>query len=307
MRKIKRNIKKFNYSIIYFIISCLVLSGCVMSNKTTQTPTDKSLSENVTSLKSSTVSQNKKDRFVKVSTGVQHTIALGSDGSVWAWGNNVPLGDGTVGESYTPKMIITGGVTDIATGAYGSCAIKTDGSLWAWGDSSINISGVEAFDYLKSPTQIMKEGVKKVFVGWSNFILILKTDNSLWACGDNLEGQLGDGTTETRFQPVKIFDKGILSASGGSTHSVAMKDDGSLWACGCNEFGQLGDGTKTDIRTPKMIISGKVKQVSSWSLHTVIIKEDGSVWAWGSNNYGQLGDGTTEDSLIPKQIIIPNK
>lgn len=74
-------------------------------------------------------------------------------------------------------------------------------------------------------------------------------DGSLYMWGDNYCGQLGDGTTEERSNPVKIMDH-VRSVSLGEWHSGAITEDGSLYMWGSNSSGQLGDGTTTDRLTP---------------------------------------------------------
>lgn len=70
-----------------------------------------------------------------------HSLALKSDGTVWAWGNNSygQLGDGTTTNRTTPVQVV--GLSDvvaIAAGAFHSLARKKDGTVWAWG---LNDSG----------------------------------------------------------------------------------------------------------------------------------------------------------------------
>ena len=51
--------------------------------------------------------------WVSVSCGNQHTIALKSDGSLWAWGDNSygELGDGTTNSTITPNVVPIAGCT----------------------------------------------------------------------------------------------------------------------------------------------------------------------------------------------------
>src|SRR5881628_2032757 len=73
---------------------------------------------------------------VAVAAGWGHSVALKSDGTVWAWGYNGygQLGDGTTTQRLTPVQVSgSSGVIAIATGQYFSLALKSDGTVWAWG------------------------------------------------------------------------------------------------------------------------------------------------------------------------------
>ena len=56
---------------------------------------------------------------------------------------------------------------------------------------------------------------------------------SLWAWGANECGQLGDGTTQDRAEPVQVMD-GVRSVSAGESHVYAVMEDNTLWAWGRN-------------------------------------------------------------------------
>jgi alpha-tubulin suppressor-like RCC1 family protein len=79
-----------------------------------------------------------------VSAGLQFSVALKNDGTVWAWGlNDVgQLGDGTTTNRTRPVQVKgLGDVTAIAAGTGHSLALKRDGTLWAWGGNSLGQLG----------------------------------------------------------------------------------------------------------------------------------------------------------------------
>jgi alpha-tubulin suppressor-like RCC1 family protein len=85
---------------------------------------------------------------ISVASKFDHTLALLSDGTVWAWGYNASgqLGDGTSEPRRSP-VPVTGlrDVIAIATEWSYSMAMKSDGSVWAWGDGAPGVSpGVDA-------------------------------------------------------------------------------------------------------------------------------------------------------------------
>lgn len=72
-----------------------------------------------------------------------HTIALKTNGTLWAWGPNHEwwsggnigqLGDGTYIDRNSPVQVGTGtNWSIISAGGVNSSAVKTDGTLWTWG------------------------------------------------------------------------------------------------------------------------------------------------------------------------------
>jgi alpha-tubulin suppressor-like RCC1 family protein len=80
---------------------------------------------------------------IQIEAGTTHSMALKSNGTVWAWGinSNGELGDGTTTDQLAPKQVIdiadsTGFLSGVATisgsGEY-SLAIKNDRTVWTWG------------------------------------------------------------------------------------------------------------------------------------------------------------------------------
>ena len=136
-----------------------------------------------------------------------------------------------------------------------------------------------------------------------NYNGVIAKNGSLYMWGNNDEGQLGDGTDENRYTPVKIMDN-VASVSLGTRHSGAITTDGSLYMGGNNDEGQLGDGTGKNKYTPVKIMDN----VASVSLgdgycHCGVITTDGSLYMWGHNDVGQLGDGTTDDQYTPVKVM----
>jgi alpha-tubulin suppressor-like RCC1 family protein len=80
----------------------------------------------------------------KIAAGLTHSLALKSDGTLWAWGDNSfgELGDGTTRaldwpDRSTPvKVSGLAGVVAIAGGYDQSLAVTGDGAVWAWGSNT---------------------------------------------------------------------------------------------------------------------------------------------------------------------------
>ena len=95
--------------------------------------------------------------WTAVSTGYAHTMALKSDGSLWAWGNNSSgqLGLGDTTERDTPTQVEPGSSWKAVSAGYDfTLAIKSDGSLWAWGDNSDGQLGLGNTTETNTPTEV---------------------------------------------------------------------------------------------------------------------------------------------------------
>ena len=91
----------------------------------------------------------------QVGAGYQHSIALKSDGTVWAWGFANAVGDGTNTERRTPVQLTSPSeVTSIAAGWYQSFALKKDGTAWAWGGNGSGQLGDGTATLRLAPVQV---------------------------------------------------------------------------------------------------------------------------------------------------------
>lgn len=93
--------------------------------------------------------------WTDVSAGLDHSLGVRSDGTLWAWGNNEAgqLGDGTRAQRKKPVQIgAANNWKKVWAGNAGSFAQKNDGSLFRWGDSTNESSGSEKI--LEEPAEV---------------------------------------------------------------------------------------------------------------------------------------------------------
>jgi alpha-tubulin suppressor-like RCC1 family protein len=113
--------------------------------------------------------------------------------------------------------------------------------------------------------------------------------------GGNAFGQLGDGTTTTRPQPIEPIGLGPVSAlaTGYGQTCAVLRAAGAVWCWGSNGHGEVGDGTVTQRRMPVSAsgLAGAVS-VAAGVYHSCALMSDGTVQCWGFNQDGELGDGT---------------
>jgi len=175
--------------------------------------------------------------------GSAHSVVIGADGSLWAWGNNSggTLGDGTTTHRHTPVRI--GSDTNwasISASSTHTTAIRTDGSLWTWGWNTGGQLGDGTSGWANNrhtPVQIGTDTNWVSVSAGSSHTVAIRTDGSLWAWGRNVSGQLGNGTVTgwdiPNPDPVRIgTGTNWASVIAGSLHTVALRTDGSLWAWG---------------------------------------------------------------------------
>ena len=237
------------------------------------------------------------------------SLAIKTDGTLWAWGRNneAQLGNGNYTSTNTPIQIgNSADWTSISAGGNFSIAIKTNGTLWTWGLNNYGQLGLGNISIIgkNSPFQIGTDNTwNKVELG-DYFALAIKTNGTLWSWGRNEKGQLGDASTADKISPVQIGNNTnwqILSA--GSSHSAAIKNDGTLWCWGRNAEGQLGDGTVVNKSYPIQIGSATTwRKISAGGYHNVAILSNGTAKSWGWNGSKQLGNGTGGNVNVPTQI-----
>jgi alpha-tubulin suppressor-like RCC1 family protein len=241
---------------------------------------------------------------IQVSAGGLHSLALRSDGTVWAWGNNFfgQLGNGysCVCSIGTPAQVAgLTGVIQVAAGAIHSLALRSDGTVWAWGDDG---TGSDR----STPAQVTGlTGVTKISAG-DRFSLALRSDGTVWAWGANQAGQLGNGTTANSPVPVQVTGLSqVTGISAGVDASLATRTTGitaltSVWTWGGNASGQLGDGTFTSHLAPERVTginTPYIAGISAGHNFAVVLGTDGSAWGWGADESGELDNTPTSNPV----------
>ena len=233
--------------------------------------------------------------YVQISAGYRHSLALGSDGYVYAWGDNTyaQLGNNTSGGYSTVPVRVCDPSThsNVNTGLK---AIQVD----AGGEHSLAVDN----------------------------------EGNVWAWGRNENGQLGNGTSSNYSSaPVRVCDpehptdasKGLvaITVAGGGAHSLAIDRDGNTWAWGFNNLGQLGNNATSGseganpvpvrVRDPNnrddTSKSLKSVQISAGFEHSIAIDAQGYTWSWGWNYWGELGQNATNAYIIsPARVYNPD-
>ncbi|MEK7952612.1 cadherin-like beta sandwich domain-containing protein [Luteolibacter soli] len=176
-----------------------------------------------------------------ISAAEAYSLFLKSDGSVWACGSNASgqFGNGTFTSSSTPVQVQTG-IQAIEAAYRHSLFVKTDGSARACGYNQSGQLGDNSNMTRQTPVQ--PTGMTSILAisgggGISgSHSLFMKSDGSAWACGLGSNGQVGDGTFNSRSIPVlalQLVDTPVVIAPSATAITATTATlGGSVYSTG---------------------------------------------------------------------------
>jgi alpha-tubulin suppressor-like RCC1 family protein len=259
-------------------------------------------------------------RIVSVSAGGTHSLALGSEGEVLAWGNNEAgqLGLGDNDNRTSPAaLVVPAGVrfTQLSAGADHSLALTADGRLYAWGDNTYGQLGSSG----ATPTNVPRPVALGAAPAGTTFVqvvagvgysLALSTAGELFAWGRNEYGQLGDGSFARQSAPVPVVTSALpvgvvfRSVAAGAFHAIALGSDARAYAWGYNIDGQLGDGTRQPRNFPQAVAAGSpaFSAVAAGAAASMALGSDQRVYTWGAAEGGLLADSSRAVQAVPLRL-----
>jgi len=271
--------------------------------------------------------------WIAIAAGLNYSMAMKADGTVWAWGENsagqLGVGIGTP-LALTPQQVgtVMGGVqSPLGGGFLHSAAVKYSGAMWSWGDNVLGELWLPpSVVGTNRPAQAANAGY--VMIAANNHVdstLGMKVDGTVWAWGANEFGQLGIGSsipsTNVPVQVVGLSNVQMIALGGDinptanpslqTAHGMALMADGTVKAWGRNSYGQLGNGTTTDANSPVQVLGlSNVVSVAAGGRFSLALRSDGTVWAWGSNRdhndnntMGVLGANTPNFTNRPMRVV----
>jgi len=145
--------------------------------------------------------------IVAVATGDSFSVALKSDGTVYAWGANDDgqLASGTYDtSSHTIPAAVPGlpSITQVAAGKQHVLAIAADGTVRSWGANSAAELGINTVDSTGCACRTTVQTVPGLFQAVSvaagqESSLAVTVDGRSWSWGGNSQGELGNGSSGT--------------------------------------------------------------------------------------------------------------
>lgn len=257
-------------------------------------------------------------KFIKVTMGRYHACALGSDGTVYCWGDGTSgkLGKGSQTSYGIPTTINstpigTDAWIDISAGFDHTCGLTKAGKVYCWGDNAkgqtaTNISTA----YRTNPTIIntgdvtanekfyfIKAGSRKT-CGITNL-------GKVYCWGFDANDSLGIGGTGDADSPKLLittnFSAGeyAIDINAGGSSNCLVTNLGYAYCMGYNMSGELGVGNTSAATIPTKVVmtnlaTGELfKSISGRGSYVCALTNMGNNFCWGgSNTYGQQGSGT---------------
>jgi alpha-tubulin suppressor-like RCC1 family protein len=209
---------------------------------------------------------------VKISAGGSHNLALLSDLTVEAWGDN-SVGQLGTGNTSTPNLPVQvpglSMVTAIAAGSDHSLALLSDGTVMAWGDNEFGQLGNG------SPSDVYSA--------------------SRTGCPFFYNRSSYSATPVRVNLPPTGAASPVVAIAAGGDHSLALLADGTIVAWGDNEAGQVkrslgsrcvdypvNSVAPAQLSSPPAAIAATLND-------SYVVEADRHLEGWGDNTYGQLG------------------
>uniref|UniRef100_A0A8D3BQR0 RCC1 and BTB domain containing protein 2 n=1 Tax=Scophthalmus maximus TaxID=52904 RepID=A0A8D3BQR0_SCOMX len=173
-------------------------------------------------------------RVTEVACGSHHSIALTTDGEVFAWGynNSGQVGSGSTANQPTPRRVSSclqnKVVVNVACGQLCSMAVLENGEIYGWGYNCNGQLGLGNNGNQQTPCRIAAlQGVNIVQVacGYAH-TLALTDEGFVYAWGANSYGQLGTGNKSNQALPTQINtdkERMVEVAACHTSHTSAAK------------------------------------------------------------------------------------
>jgi alpha-tubulin suppressor-like RCC1 family protein len=278
---------------------------------------------------------------VEVTAGSTTSCARRENGEVWCWGMNREgqLGDGLERHSTAgcmnakevqfadcserPVKNLVESVAQVTmVGSVSGCARTTTGEVSCWGYEGLGeFVGAEPSQRFTPEVMPGFAGATDVSDGQDHTCAVV--GGNVFCLWNNASGQLGDGTTVERREPVQVPGlSGITDVEasiGAYTDNFTCATNGTeIWCWGSSTSNQLGDGgteyeecvqgtsryncafSPLAVAMPDGITG--LRNLSLGLRHACFSTDAGEPYCWGDNAAGQLGLGDTDGRDVPTLV-----
>jgi alpha-tubulin suppressor-like RCC1 family protein len=244
--------------------------------------------------------------IVQIKAGHKHSLFLKINKTVLACGENSrgQLGDGTLQNRNLPVQVLVNkdnrtpltNVIQLGAGIYSfeSYFLKKDGTLFRCGTNDTMLTTVSIAQYV----YLNDKFAKRISVAGGTCLCLID-DGTVMAIGNNIDGQFGNGSTQSSSIAVPIAGlSNIGDVIAGASYSFFIKNNKTVLAAGKNNFGQLGIGKANERETiPTLVQTAttlqNVSQIAAGANHSLFLDQFGKLSGSGWNAEGALGTYNT--------------
>jgi alpha-tubulin suppressor-like RCC1 family protein len=186
--------------------------------------------------------------------------------------------------------------TRVSAGEERTCLLTPRGESHCWGyDSRFEVR----------PPDMRGVRLKSLSVG--SHVCGVTTTGAAFCGGNNRHGQLGDGTTTSRYQPPTAVQGGLTfaSISAGVGHSCGVTVDGDVYCWGLSSSGQLGSRIPDDSARPARVPTpGRFKAVSASWMYSCGLTTTGKAYCWGAVGMAEMLTHQPVTPYAPEQSFL---
>ncbi len=218
--------------------------------------------------------------WASVAAGGEHTLALKTNGELWACGSNYfrALGIGSSGQYTTLQRV--GSDSDwvaVAAAQYTSFALKSNGTLWSWGSGYDSELGTGT-TFQSSPRQVGTATDWVAISAMHRDCMARKADGTLWAWGDNTFGQSGSGASSgDQAAPVQVV---FPAAPTPVATSLTLIAPSFRWDQTSRLSGRLTDDDGAGIAAAAIVIERAKSGSSVWTQVATATSASDGTWAY---------------------------
>ena len=264
------------------------------------------------------------ESLISIGAGNRFSIALSSEGKVFAWGNNQygAIGDGSFSNTYLPKRVTQLSQLDaqdkiksISTGYNHCLALSDQGRVFGWGSNTQGAIGDGSISQRNTPVEItshfqlgLTDRVEWISAGGIQSTQSFATTQlgKIFNWGYNSQVHLGGGNLVERLFPRQVTSSFVMDVGDqikqvfmGQFYASALTHQGKLFVWGLGfplEFNNGLFASATQAHTINHLLDLELteKIISAYSAsltHHYALTDSNQLIVWGFNHKGQLGIG----------------
>ncbi len=234
----------------------------------------------------------------EVEGGDVFSLALTSDGDLYAWGNGArgSIGQNRAAQALVPTRVARD-VSAVSAGEGHTIVLAPSRGALTLSAAGRNRSA-QLGDGTRTDSDVLVDAsqglaLQRVSAGATHGLGV-DAGGRVWAWGSNEGGQLGvlggDAPDPLMVEVPLGPGQRMVDVAAGARHSLALRSDGAVFSWGTGLQGQLGTGSLAVSPLPVLVPSlDPVVGIAAGDHHSLVITRLRNVFAFGDNTCGQLG------------------